>query len=112
METPYIKVYSVPYQGKEYTIILPKKVANKRTMIYFVDNTIYWQQRPWLPRVMGHSPLIPICKFDVDKTANTLFVVKGNPLGDEGLDNGIFRSIKKYDEKLVNCMSYERFKAL
>lgn len=112
-KTPFIKVYSVLHNEKEFTIILTRKRANKRTIIYFIDNTIYWEQTPRFPRLAGlHGEKIPICKFDSANIANTIFVVRGTPLGDEGVDNGIFRSIKRYDENFVNCVTYKKFKCL
>ena len=111
--TPFIDVYSVMCNDKEYTVILTRKRANKRTVIYFTDNTIYWEQTPRFPRLAGlHGEKIPICKFDTANTSNTLFVVRGTPMGDEGVDNGIFRSMKRYDETFVNCMTYKQFKML
>ena len=85
----------------------------KKTIIHFTDNTICWEQIPRFPRLSGrqYGDKIPIYKI-VGKTLNTLFVVRGNPLGDEGLDNGIFRSFKKYDENCVNCITYKKFKEM
>ena len=112
-ETEFVNVYSVKCDAKEYTIIIPKKRANNQTIIYFSDNTIYWEQVPRFPKLAGnHGDRIPIYKFDDEKCLNTIFVVKGTPLGDEGLDNGIFRSSKKYDENYVNCITYKKFKEM
>lgn len=110
-QTEFVNVYSVKYEEKEYTIIIPKKRANNKTIIHFVDNTIFWEQIPRFPKLAGkqYGDRIPIYKFDA-KVLNTLFVLKGNPLGDEGLDNGIYRSFKKYDENCVNCITYNKFK--
>ncbi len=110
-KTQFVNVYSVNCDDKEYTIIMPRKIANKRTVIYFIDNTIYWEQLPFNWRLAGRrdGDKVPIYKFD-GKVLNTLFVVKGNLFADEGLDNGIFRSFKKYDENFVNCISYKKFK--
>ncbi len=113
-ETEFVNVYSVKCDEKEYTIIIPKKRANKKTIIYFMDSTIYWEQIPIIIRGSGYIPgkdRIPIYKFD-GKVLNTLFVVKGMPGEDEGLDNGIFRSPKRYDENFVNCMTYKKFKKM
>ena len=55
--------------------------------------------------------IVRMNKFD-GKIMNTIFVLKGNPGGDEGLDNGIFRSSKKYDENFVNCITYKKFKSM
>ncbi len=114
-ETEFVKVYKLVYDEKEYKIIITKRFANKHTIIYFIDSTIYWEQIPIIIRGSGYVPgrdRIPIYKFDSGKVLNTLFIVKGTPLGDEGLDNGIFRSSKKYDENYVNCISYKKFKGM
>lgn len=113
LKTPCVYVYSVKCNEKEYTVIITRKIANKRTLIYFTDNTIYWEQTPRFPRLSGlHGEKIPICKFDSANITNTIFVVRGNPMGDEGLDSGIFRSSKKYDENFVNCINYKKFKQM
>ena len=111
--TEFVNVYSVKCDEKEYTIIIPKKRANNKTIIHFVDNTIYWERIPRFPRLAGrqYGDRIPIYKFD-NKLSNTIFVLKGVPLGDAGLDNGIFRSSKKYDENYVNCINYKKFKEM
>ena len=113
-QTEFVNVYSVKYEEKEYTIIIPKKRANNKTIIHFVDNTICWEQIPRFPRLAGrqYGDRIPIYKFDDNKFLNTIFVLKGVPLGDEGLDNGIFRSSKKYDENYINCITYKKFKEM
>lgn len=110
LKTKYIEAYSVKCNEKEYTVIITRKIANKRTSLYFIDSTVYWKQRPrFLNRTGYRGERIAICKFDTQNIANTVFIVRGTPLHDEGLDNGIFRSIKKYDEKFVNCMTYDQF---
>ncbi len=113
-ETEFVNVYSVKCDSKEYTMIIPKKRANNQTIIHFIDNTICWEQIPRFPRLAGrpYGDKIPIYKFYGEKCLNTIFVVKGTPLGDEGLDNGIFRSSKKYDENYVNCITYKKFKEM
>ena len=111
-KTRFIKVYKLNCEEKEYTIILARKRANKRTIIYFIDDTIFWEQIPFNWRLAGSTSgdKKPIYKFGCEKIRNTLFIVKGIPFADEGLDNGIFRSFKKYDENFVNCISYKKFK--
>ena len=113
-QTEFVNVYSVKCDEKNYTIIIPRKVANNKTIIHFIDNTICWEQIPRFPKLAGkqYGDRIPIYKFDDEKCLNTIFVVKGTPLGDEGLDNGIFRSSKKYDENYVNCITYKKFKEM
>ncbi len=112
--TQFVNVYSVNCDNKDYTVIIARKTANKRTVIYFMDDTIYWEQIPFNWRLAGcqHSDKTPIYKFNDGKISNTLFIVKGAPFADEGLDNGIFRSAKKYDENFVNCISYKKFKTM
>ena len=112
-ESEFVKVYKTVCDEKEYRIIIAKKYANKHTIIHFIDNTICWEQIPRFLRFGGiqHGDKIPIYKFE-GKVLNTLFVVKGMPGGDEGLDNGIFRSPKRYDENFVNCMTYKKFKKM
>ena len=112
-QTEFVNVYSVKCDDKQYTIVIPRQRANKKTIIHFVDNTVCWEQIPIIIRGSGYIPgnRIPIYKF-IGKPLNTLFVLKGNPLGDEGLDNGIFRSSKRYDENFVNCISYKKFKQM
>ena len=114
-ETAFVKVYKLLYNDKEYKIIVTKKIANKGTLLRFIDDTVYWQQIHRLPIFLFYGDKTPVYKFDVDytgKISNTFFVVKGAPLGEEGLDSGIFRSPKKYDENFVNVMTYKRFKNL
>ena len=112
-QTEFVNVYSVKCDDKEYKIIIPKKRANDHTVIHFIDNTICWEQIPRFPRIVGrcYSERIPIYNFD-GKISNTIFVVKGAPLADEGLDSGIFRSRRRYDENFVNCMTFKRFKEM
>ena len=113
IQTEFVNVYSVKCDEKEYIIIIPRKVANRHTIIHFIDNTISWEQVPRFWRLAGrrYGDKIPIYKFD-GKISNTIFVLKGNPGGDEGLDDGIFRSSKKYDENFVNCITYKKFKSM
>ncbi len=113
-ESEFVKVYKTVCDEKEYRIIIAKKYANKHTIIHFIDNTICWEQIPffrWGSVYLFGQGRIPIYKFE-GKVLNTLFVVKGMPGGDEGLDNGIFRSPKRYDENFVNCMTYKKFKKM
>lgn len=112
-ETEFVKVYKLIYGEKDYKIIITKRAANKHTVIHFIDNTVCWEQIPRFPRLAGrqYGDKIPIYKFD-GKIFNTIFVIKGAPLVDRGLDDGFFRSPKKYNENFVNCMTYKRFKQM
>ncbi len=113
-ETEFVKVYKIVSNEEEYNIIITKRFANKHTILHFLNNTVYWEQIPRFPRLVGrqYGDKILIYKFYTEKVLNTLFVVKGTPLGDNGLDNGIFRSFKKYDKNFVNCITYKKFKTI
>ena len=110
-ETEFVKIYKFVCGEDEFKIIIAKRFANKYTILHFVNNTVYWEQLPRFYRLAGKSygDRVPICKFD-GKIVNTLFIVKGTPHGDEGLDDGIFRSPKKFDVNYINCMTYKKFK--
>lgn len=112
-ETEFVKIYKLICEEKEYKIIITKRAANKYTIIHFIDNTVFWEQIPRLPRLAGrqYGDKIPIYKFE-GKILNTIFVIKGTPLGDKGLDDGFFRSLKNYNENFVNCMTYKQFKQM
>ena len=114
-ETKFVKVYKLLYNEKEYKIIITKRIANKGTILRFIEDSIYWQEIHRLPIFLTYGDKTLVYKFDTDytsKVSNTFFVVKGRPLGEEGLDNGIFRSPKKFDENFVNCMTYKKFKKM
>ena len=116
-QTDFVKAYKFLYNEKEYKIIITNRIANNHTIIHFIDDTIYWEQLPRFHKLAGsmYGDRIAIYKFDTsvtEKVKNTLFVIRGTPLGDEGLYNGIFRGPKKYDENFVNCMTYKKFKKL
>ena len=51
-------------------------------------------------------------KNQVPKDCIRIFVIMGKPNSITGLDEGIFCSIHKYDEKYINVMSEARFKDL
>lgn len=113
-QTKFVKIYMCIINDKVYKIIFTKKIANKRTIIHFIDNTVYWEQAPYIWRLAGkqNDDKIPIYKFDTSKISNTIFVVRGTPLGDEGLDADMFRSFKNYNENFVNCITYRKFKRM
>lgn len=114
-ETKFVKVYKLLYNEKEYKIIITKRIANKGTILRFIEDSIYWQEIHRLPIFLTYGDKTLIYKFDTDytgKISNTFFVVRGTPLGEEGLDNGIFRSPKKFDKNFVNCMTYKKFKKM
>lgn len=113
-ENQYTNIFSMNIDNKEYRIILTKKRANKYSIIHCEGNTILWEQFPRFPRLDGrmHGEKVPIIQISPNKEYVTLFVVRGRPNGICGLDDGIFRSILKYDEKFVNVLSMGDFKKM
>ena len=101
-------------EGKKYEIYFTKKRANRYSIIHCKDNTIEWEQFPVLPRIAGRRYGIrePIIRLSPSKDSLKFFIVMGKPNSITGLDEGVFRSIHKYDESFINVMSEKRFKEL
>ena len=100
--------------NKKYEIYFTRKRANRYSIIHCKNNTIEWEQFPVLPRIAGRRYGIrePIIKLATSKDCIRIFVIMGKPNSITGLDEGIFRSIHKYDENYLNVMSESRFKEL
>ena len=100
--------------GKQYEIYFTRRRANKLSILHCKDNTIEWEQLPVIPRIAGRLYGIPepIIRLAPQKDCIKIFVVMGKPNSITGLDDGIFRSIHKYDEAYVNVMSVARFKEI
>ena len=100
--------------GKNYEIYFTRKRANKYSIIHCENNTVEWEQFPVLPRVAGKrcGERVPIVSLSPSKDSVRIFVVMGRPNVITGLDEGIFRSIHKYDESFIIVMSMARFKEL
>ena len=100
--------------NKKYEIYFTRKRANRYSIIHCKNNTIEWEQFPVLPRIAGRRYGIrePIVKLAPSKDCIKIFVIMGKPNSIIGLDEGIFRSIHKYDENYINVMSESRFKEL
>ena len=101
-------------ENKKYEVYFTKKRANKYSLIHCKNNTIEWEQFPILPRVVGRRYGIrePIIALSPSKECIRIFVIMGRPNSIIGLDEGVFRSIHKYDENYINVMSEARFKEL
>lgn len=101
-------------ENKKYEIYFTRKRANKYSIIHCKDNTLEWEQFPVLPRIAGRRYGIrePIIRLSPLKDCIRIFVISGKPNSITGLDEGIFRSIHKYDENYLNVMSESRFKEL
>lgn len=100
--------------GKNYEIYYTKKRANKYSIIHCKNNTIEWEKFPILPRIVGryYGKREPMINILPSKKCVRIFVIMGKPNSIIGLDEGIFRSVHKYDESCINVMSQARFKAL
>ena len=100
--------------NKIYEIYFTRKRANRYSIIHCKNNTIEWEQFPVLPRIAGrmYGKREPIITLAPTKNCIRIFVVKGKPNSITGLDEGIFRSVHKYDESYINVMSEARFKEI
>ena len=100
--------------GKKYEIFFTRKRANKYSIIHCKNNTVEWEQFPVLPRIAGRRQGIrePIISVAPTKDSVRIVVILGKPNIITGLDEGIFRSIHKYDEAYINVMSEARFKEM
>ena len=100
--------------NKKYEIYFTRKRANKYSIIHCENNTVEWEQFPILPRIAGRRYGIrePIICIAPSKECVRIVVILGKPNFITGLDEGVFRSIHKYDENYINVMSEARFKEL
>ena len=110
----FAKVYSCFCDEKQYKIVLTKKRANRLSIIHCVDDSIVWEQVPRFYRLAGKFPgegdRLPIFKAKLQNNETLIFVIKGKPNGIVGIDDGIFRSIHKFDDTLTNVLTYKQFK--
>ncbi len=108
---------TVVFENEEttYRIMITKKRANKLSLIRCVNDTVVWEQIPFLYlryNERGRGDMIDSIPVAIDKNSVTLFVIKGRPRSIWGLDEGIFRSAKKFDPLYINLMSEKKFKEL
>ena len=109
------KTVSFDHEGVAYRVIITRKRANKLSLIRCVNNTVLWEQIPFLYlryNERGRGDVIDNITVSVDKNIVTLFVVKGKPRDIWGLDEGMFRSAKRMDASYINVMSEKKFKEL
>ena len=102
------------HNNKHYEIYFTRRRANKYSIIHCKNNTIEWEQFPILPRVVGrlYGKREPMINLAPSKDCVRIFVIMGKPNCITGLDEGIFRSASKYNERYINVMSEARFKEL
>ena len=99
---------------KSYEVFYTKRKANRRITIRCEANTVYWDEIPirFVGVGMRRGVKEPLITLSPAKDKIRIFVVKGEPNAITGLDDGIFGSFRRYDEKLINVMSEARFKEL
>ena len=113
-ETEFVKIYKMTVEGTEYKVVITRKRANGHTVIHCERNHIAWEQVPRFPQLAGrrYGDKTPIFRALPEKNCVTLFVVKGKPDGFVGLDEDVFRSADRFDEKSINVMSERRFRRM
>ncbi len=109
-----VNLVKFEHNSKNYEVYLTKKHANKYSFIHCKNNTIEWEQFPVLPRLLGTSRgyTTPLITLTPPSNCVKIVVISGKPNCITGLDEGIFRSVHKYDENHINVMSSERFREL
>ena len=105
---------NLEWNGKNYEIFFPRKRANKYSIIHCQNNTVEWEQFPVLPRIVGRMYGIrePMISIAPAKESVRIVVILGKPNSITGLDEGVFRSVHRYDEHYINVMSEARFREL
>lgn len=113
-ETDFVKVYRIAVEDTEYKVAITKKRANGHTVIHCERGCVAWEQVPLFPRFAGrnYGEKVPIFAAVPEKDCVTIVVVKGRPNGFVGLDEGVFRSASRMDERCIHVMSWRRFKRL
>lgn len=102
-------------EGITYRVIVTKKRANKLSLIRCVNDTVVWEQIPFLYlryNERGRGDVIDNIPVTIYKNSVTLFIIKGRPRDIWGLDEGMFRSAKRLDASYINLMSEKKFKEL
>lgn len=116
-ETEFLNVYEFSYSGQRFIAFVTKKTANKCTIIECQNNDIKWRQLSKTWRLDGTGAFLGIvdliARMSPDKDAVDLFIISGKPGEIKGLDDGIFRSARKFGgEGYINVMSEAAFKCL
>lgn len=113
-QTAFVRIYRLTADGTEYKVVVTKRRANGHSVIHCEHNRILWEQVPLFPRFAGrnYGDKVPIFTAIPEKGCVTVFVVRGKPDGFVGLDEGVFRSADRFDEKSINVMSERRFRRM
>lgn len=115
-ETEFFNKYEFTYKNQRFIAYVTKKKADKRTIIKLSSNDIKWRQ---IPKVSIANAGIQFRETSMtahitpEKGAVNLFIISGKPSDIRGLDDGIFRSARKFGgEGYINVMSEAAFKCL
>lgn len=116
-ETEYYKVFEFTFENHSFRVYKTKKIADKRTIIKCENSDIIWRQISKVPRLDGTGFMLGtndmMVRVSPDKNAVILFVISGKPGEIRGLDDGFFRSARRYGgEGYVHVMSESAFKCL
>lgn len=114
-KAPQTTAVTFEQAGTTYRVIMTKKRANRLSVIRCMQNIVVWEQTPLLcllNNTRGASEAIDSIPVAVSKEYVTLFVIKGKPGKIEGLDDGIFRSVRNFDPSCINLMSEKKFREL
>ena len=114
-KAPQTTAVTFEQAGTTYRVIMTKKRANRLSVIRCMQNTVVWEQIPLLcllNNTRGASEAIDSIPVAVSKEYVTIFVIKGKPGKIEGLDDGIFRSVRNFDPSCINLMSEKKFREL
>lgn len=114
-ETEFLNKYEFTYKDQRFVAHVTKRRADKRSIIECVNNDIKWRQISKVPRLDGtgmlHGTTSLLARLTPDKDAVDLFIISGKPGDIRGLDDGIFRSARRYGgEGYINLMSEAVFK--
>lgn len=114
-ETEFLNKYEFTYKNRRFVAYITKRRADKRSIIECVNNDIKWRQISKVPRLDGTGMMrgttTLLARLTPDKDAVDLFIISGKPGEIRGLDDGIFRSARRYGgEGYINLMSEAVFK--
>ena len=113
-ESEHVKTVLFEHEGTSYRVITTKKRATRFSTIRCANDLIVWEQLPVCARLSGYShgetQALWSMPISVDKSCITMFVISGKPNCIKGLDEGIFRSVHKFDAGCINVMSEARFR--
>ena len=114
-ETEFLNKYEFTYKDRHFVAYVTKRRADKRTIIECVNNDIKWRQISKTPRLDGtgmqHGTTSLFARLSPEKGAVNLFIISGKAGDIRGLDDGIFRSARRYGgEGYINLMSEAVFK--